>query len=181
MRRKIENKFLSLLYMKNIFFGVLLVFCAFLSCRTGDDELQNIDQILNVYMKNKSGRDLFKNKKDSTYFTYSMNDDNGVADIAPVSSSLRATADSMLFIEYIAGARRIGIDTLDPDNKFYRSDITVSLIKRLNNTVLDTIEDQLTIEYRMTPSVFEVSKVYYNDTLRFTKQAGSPNVVTIVK
>jgi len=150
-------------------------------CRTGDDELQNIDQILNIYMKNSSGRDLFNNIKDSTYFTYSMNDVNGAADITPVSSSLRATADSTLFIEYIAGARRIGIDTLNPDNKIYRSDITVSLIKRVNNTILDTIQDDLRIEYRMTPSVFEVSKVYYNDTLRFTKQPGSPNVVTIVK
>jgi len=167
--------------MKNIFFGVLIIFCAFLSCRTGDDELQNIDQILNIYMKNTSGRDLFKNKKDSTYFTYSMNDYNGAADLAPVNSSLRATADSTLFIEYIAGARRIGIDTLNPDNKIYRSDITVTLVKRLNNTALDTIEDKLRIEYRMTPSVFEVSKVYYNGTLRFTKQPGSPNVVTIVK
>ncbi|UPQ74406.1 MULTISPECIES: hypothetical protein [Chryseobacterium] len=167
--------------MKNIFFGVLVIFFAFLSCRTEDDDLQNIDQILNIYMKNTSGRDLFKNKKDSSYFTYSMNDDNGAADLAPVNSSLRATGDSTLFIEYIAGARRIGIDTLNPDNKIYRSDITVSLIKRLNNTALDTIEDKLRIEYRMTPSVFEVSKVYYNGTLRFTKQPGSPNVVTIVK
>lgn len=167
--------------MKNIFFGVLVVFFAFLSCRTGDDELQSIDQILNIYMKNESGRDLFNNRKDSTYFAYSLNDIDGGADIAPVNSSLRATADSTLFIEYIAGARRIGIDTLNPDNKIYQSRIAVSLIKRVNNTVLDTIQDELRIEYRMTPSVFEVSKVYYNDTLRFTKQPGSPNVVTIVK
>ncbi len=167
--------------MKNIFFGLLVVFGAFLSCRTGDDELQRIDQILNIYMKNKSGRDLFHNRKDSTYFTYSFNDDNGVADISPVNSTLKATADSTLFIEYIAGAKRVGVDSLDPNNKIYRSNITVSLIKRLNNTILDTIEEKLRIEYRMTPSLFEVSKVYYNDTLRFTKQEGSPNVVTIVK
>lgn len=167
--------------MKNTFFGILVILCAFLSCRTGDDELQNIDQILNIYMKNKSGRDLFKNKKDSTYFTYTFNDSDAGADIAPVNSSLRATADSTLFIEYIAGAKRIGIDTLNPDNKIYQSRIAVFLLKRLNNTILDTIQDELRIEYRMTPSVFEVSKVYYNDTLRFTKQPGSPNVVTIVK
>lgn len=166
---------------KNIFFGILVIFFAFLSCRTDEDELQRIDQILNIYMKNKAGRDLFHNKKDLTYFTYSFNDVNGVADLAPVNSTLRATADSTLFIEYIAGAKRVGVDSLDPNNKIYRSDITVSLIKRLNNTILDTIEEDLRIEYRMTPSVFEVSKVYYNDTLRFTKQEGAPNVVTIVK
>ncbi|NML58523.1 hypothetical protein [Chryseobacterium cheonjiense] len=167
--------------MKNIFFGILIIFCAFLSCRTGDDDVQNIDQILNIYMKNKAGRDLFHQKKDFTYFTYSFNDTNGDKDVSPVNSSLRATADSTLFIEYIAGAKRVGVDSLNPDNKIYRSDIKVTLIKRLNNTILDTIQENLKIEYRMTPSLFEVSKVYYNDTLRFTKQAGSPNVVTIVK
>ncbi|WP_027378843.1 hypothetical protein [Chryseobacterium daeguense] len=168
--------------MKNIVFGFLVIFCAFLSCRTGEDEdLQKIDQILNIYMKNSAGRDLFHKKKDTTYFTYSMNDVNGTSDNAPVSSSLKATADSTLFIEYIAGAKRVGLDTLDPNNKTYHSVITVSMIKRLNNTILDTINDELEIQYRWTPTVFEVSKVYYNDTLRFTKEPGASNVVTIIK
>ncbi|WP_415324376.1 hypothetical protein [Chryseobacterium sp. MMS23-Vi53] len=167
--------------MRNIVFGLLVIFCAFLSCGSDNDDLQKIDQILNIYMKNGAGRDLFHKKKDNSYFTYSLNDVNGVADNAPVSASLKATADSTLYMEYIAGARRIGVDTLDPSNKIYRSDIEVSLVKRLNDQILDTINDKLRIEYRMTPSVFEVSKVYYNDTLRFTKQPGSSNVVTIVK
>lgn len=167
--------------MRNIVFGFLVIFCAFLSCRTDDDDLQQIDQILNIYMKNGAGRDLFHKKKNSTYFTYSLNDVNGVKDLAPVSSTLKATADSTLFIEYIAGAKRVGLDTLDPSNKTYQSVITISLIKHLNDAIIDTINERLRIEYHMTPSVFEVSKVYYNDTLRFTKQPGSPNVVTIVK
>ncbi|MFC3159767.1 hypothetical protein SAMN05443633_106122 [Chryseobacterium arachidis] len=167
--------------MRNIVFGLLIVFCAFLSCRQDEDELQKIDQIINMYMQNGSGRDLFHKKKDTSYFTYSMNDVNGITDNAPVSSSLKATADSTLFIEYIAGAKRVGLDTLDPNNKTYHSVITVRLLKMLNNTILDTINDKLEIQYRWTPSLFEVSKVYYNDTLRFTKTPGSPNVVTIVK
>lgn len=167
--------------MRNIVFGLLVIFCAFLSCGSDDDDLQKIDQILNIYMKNGAGRDLFHQKKDNTYFTYSLNDVNGVSDNAPVSASLKATADSTLYMEYIAGAKRVGLDTLDPNNKTYHSVITVSLIKRLNNTILDTIDDKLEIQYHMTPTVFEVSKVYYNDTLRFTKQPGSSNVVTIVK
>ena len=167
--------------MRNIVFGFLVIFCAFLSCRNDDDDLQKIDQILNIYMKNGTGRDLFHKKKDTTYFTYSLNDVNGATDNAPVSASLKATADSTLYMEYIAGAKRIGLDTLDPNNKTYHSVITVSLIKHLNSTILDTIDEKLEIQYRMTPTVFEVSKVYYNDTLRFTKQPGSPNVVTIVK
>jgi heterodisulfide reductase subunit B len=87
---------------------------------------------------------------------------------------LRATADSTLFIEYIAGAKRVGLDTLDPNNKTYQSVITVSLVKRLNSTILDTINERLRIQYRMTPSVFEVSKVYYNDTLKIYKNTGFP-------
>ncbi len=168
--------------MRNIVFGFLVVFGAFLSCRNGDeDDLQKIDQIINLYMKNGAGRDLFHKKKDTAYFTYSMNDVNGNADLAPVNSSLRATADSTLFIEYIAGAKRVGLDTIDPSNKTYHSVIALSLIKRLNNTIQDTIQDTLEIQYRWTPSVFEVSKIYYNDTLRFTKTPGASNVVTIVK
>ncbi|MCJ8154519.1 hypothetical protein MKJ01_12165 [Chryseobacterium sp. SSA4.19] len=167
--------------MRNIIFGFLVIFCAFLSCKTDDEDVRRVDQILNIYMKNGTGRDLFHNKKDVSYFTYSMNDVNGIKDLSPVSSSLKATGDSTLFIEYIAGARRVGLDTLNPDNKTYRSVITLSLVKRLNNTILDTINDKLEIQYRMTPAVFEVSKVYYNDTLRFTKQDDAPNVVTIVK
>jgi len=168
--------------MRNIIFGFVIIFFAFLSCRSGDDEeIRKIDQILNIYMKNDLGRDLFHKKNDTTYFTYFMTDVNGVADNTPVSSSLKATADSTLYIEYLAGAKRVGLDTIDPNNKTYHSVITLSLVKRLNNTILDTINDRLEIQYRMTPSVFEVSKVYYNDTLRFTKQPGGLNVVTIVK
>lgn len=168
--------------MRNIIFGFVVVFFAVLSCKSADDdEVRRIDQIINIYMKNNAGRDLFHKKKDTTYFTYSMIDVNGELDNTPVSSSLKATADSTLFIEYIAGAKRVGLDTLDPDNKTYHSVITLSLVKRLNNTILDTIDEKLEIQYKLTPSVFEVSKVYYNDTLRFTKQPGGLNVVTIVK
>lgn len=168
--------------MRNIIFGFVIVFFAFLSCRSGDDdEIRKIDQLLNIYMKNGLGRDLFHKKKDTTYFTYFMTDVNGDIDETPVSSSLKATADSTLYIEYLAGAKRVGLDTIDPDNKIYHSVITVSMIKRLNNTIIDTIDEKLEIQYRMTPLVFEVSKVYYNDTLRFTKQPGGLNVVTIVK
>jgi len=167
--------------MKNVIFGILVVFFALLSCGGDEDDIQKIDQILNIYMKNSSGRDLFHKKKDSTFYTYSLNDDLGDTNIAPVTSSLKVTSDSLFYIEYIAGAKRIGLDTLDPNNKTYHSVITVSLRKAINNVAIDTIQEKLEIQYRRTPTVFEVSKVYYNDTLRFTKQPGGPNVVTIIK
>jgi hypothetical protein len=167
--------------MRNVIFGILVVFFALLSCRSEEDDIQKIDQVLNIYMKNGLGRDLFHKKKDTSYYTYAMNDVLGETDNAPVSSSLKMNPDSTFYIEYIAGAKRIGIDTLDPNNKIYHSVITVSLRKAVNNVAIDTIEEKLEIQYRLTPSVFEVSKVFYNDTLRFTKQPGASNVVTIVK
>ncbi|WP_370901223.1 hypothetical protein [Chryseobacterium gossypii] len=170
--------------MRNIVFGILVVFFALLSCRSDDDSIQKIDQIFNLYMKTGTGRDLLKKDKDPTlyYFSgYTMNDELGETDNIPVNSSLKMTPDSLFYIKYIAGARRVGLDTLDPNNKIYHSVITLSLRKTVNNVVTDTIEDRLEIQYRWTPSVFEVSKVYYNDTLRFTKEPGASNTVTIIK
>lgn len=167
--------------MRNIAFGILVVLFALLSCRSDDDDLQKIDQIFNLYMKNSVGQDLLNAKKSGSYSSITMNDVNGLADIAPVSFSLKATADSTLYIEYIAGARRITVDSISPEDRTYESQITLALTKKLTETTNDVTNDVLRIQYHWTPSVFEVSKVYYNNELKFTKQPGVPNVVTITK
>lgn len=166
--------------MRNIFFATALVLFALLSCRSDEDSVQNIDQILNIYIKNSAGQDLLNAKKNGSFSGYNMTDIFGTVDNAPVNNTLKVTADSLYYIEYIAGARRVTLDSVSPDNRTYRSRINVSL-RRTQNNVTDTINDILEIQYRWTPSVFEVSKVYYNNDLKFTKQPGSPNVVTIIK
>lgn len=166
--------------MRNVFFGTALVLFALLSCRSEEDSVQNIDQILNIYIKNSAGQDLLNAKKSGSFSGYNMTDIFGTVDNAQVNNTLKVTADSLYYIEYIAGARRVTLDSVSPDNRTYRSRINVSL-RRTQNNVTDTINDILEIQYRWTPSVFEVSKVYYNNDLKFTKQPGSPNVVTIIK
>lgn len=167
--------------MRNIAFGILIVLFALLSCKSDDDDIQRIDQIFNLYMKNSAGQDLLNAKKVGSYSSITMNDANGVADIAPVSFALKATADSTLYVEYIDGARRVTVDSISPQDRTYESRITLTLTKRPTPTTVDVTNDVLRIQYHWTPTVFEVSKVFYNDKLEFTKQPGVPNVVTIIK
>lgn len=171
--------------MKNIFWGMLVIVFALLSCRGDEnDSLQRIDQIMNIYIKNSAGQDLLNSKKAGSFIGYSINDQNGTTDIAPVSIPLKMTTDSIYYMEYIAGAKRVTMDSISPDNRTYRSDLVFSLRRTVNN-VPDTINDAMRIEYRWTPTLFQVSKVIYNgEEVKFTKdgnESNSINVVTIVK
>lgn len=167
--------------MKNVVFGILVVLFALLSCkREDDDSIQKIDQILDLYMKNNAGQDLLNGKKAGSFSSYAVNDIFGDADNSPVSIPLKMTSDSLFYMEYITGAKRKILDSVSPENRTYYSRLALSLRRTVNN-VADTVNDVVEIQYHWTPTVFEVSKVYYNDTLRFTKQPGGPNVVTIVK
>lgn len=167
--------------MKNIFWGSLVICFAFLSCRGDDDSIQKIDQIFNLYMKNSAGQDLLNSKKEGSYSNITMNDMNGVSDTAPVNFSLKATADSTLYIEYIAGARRVTLDSISPEDRTYESKITLALTKKINETTNEVTNDTLKIQYHWSPTAFEVSKVFYNNVQVFVKEPNTPNVVTIVK
>ncbi|KPH12038.1 hypothetical protein [Chryseobacterium sp. ERMR1:04] len=167
--------------MKNVVFGILVVLFALLSCkREDDDSIQKIDQILDLYMKNNAGQDLLNGKKAGSFSSYAVNDIFGDADNSPVSIPLKMTSDSLFYMEYITGAKRKILDSVSPENRTYYSRLALSLRRTVNN-VADTVNDVVEIQYHWTPTVFEVSKVYYNGTLRFTKQPGGLNVVTIVK
>lgn len=162
---------------------LIAVLCILFSCTRDDDSLQRIDQIMNIYIKTKTGQDLLNSKKTGSFIGYSINDQNGTTDIAPVSIPLKMTADSIYYMEYIAGAKRVIMDSISPDNRTYKSDLVFSLRRTVNN-VPDTINDVMRIEYRWTPALFQVSKVIYNGKVEFTKEANEPNsinVVTIVK
>lgn len=162
---------------------LIAVLCILFSCTSDDDSLQRIDQIMNIYIKNSAGQDLLNSKKAGSFIGYSINDQNGSKDISPVSIPLKMTTDSVYYMEYIAGAKRIALDSINPDNRTYRSKLLFSL-RRTINKVTDTINDNVEIEYRWTPSLFQVSKVIYNGKVEFTKEANQPNsinVVTIVK
>ncbi|MDV7696428.1 hypothetical protein N6B72_05790 [Chryseobacterium soli] len=162
---------------------LIAVLCLLFSCTRDDDSIQRIDQIMNIYIKNSAGQDLLNSNKAGSFIGYSVNDQNGTSDVAPVSIPLRMTTDSLYYMEYIAGAKRVTLDSVSPENRTYRSNMVLSLRRTINN-VTDTINDTMEIQYRWTPAVFQVSKVIYNGEVKFTKEADAPNsinTVTIIK
>ena len=164
--------------MKNVFFLTIIVFFAFVSCRSDDDSVQRIDQVVNLYI-DSLGQDMLNSKVPGSYTNSRMNDVYGLTDNAPVSFTIKKDADTISFIEYLAGAKRIGIDS-SGTSKTYESKVALFLTKKVNDTNRVT-NDTITIQYLSTPELFQVSKLWYNGVLQFTKVEGQPNTVKIVK
>lgn len=168
--------------MKKSIFGIFLICFALLSCSNDDDSLQKIDQILNMYFENSAGKDLLVPNKVGSFTTITMNDNLANTDIAPVSFTMKQDDKSTYYLQYIDGATRELVSGGDSDDRIYHSEIRVLLTKKLTDSTYSTpTSDTLDIFYHWTPRVFEVSKVYYNKELKFTKDSQVTNVVTIVK
>ncbi|ASE63066.1 hypothetical protein EGY07_22030 [Chryseobacterium indologenes] len=172
--------------MMKYFVGILVAIFALVSCKSDDDSLQRIDQVLNIYMKNAAGQDLLNQKKPGSYTGYAVNDIFGTRDISPVTIPLRMTADSLFYMEYLAGAKRRRMDSISPDNPgtgnsyFSRMQITFTKSTNVNDNVTGILE----VQYRNTPTLFQVSKVLYDGTEVFSKNADAPtsiNTFTITK
>ena len=164
--------------MKNVFFLLLAVFVVFLSCRSDEDSVQKIDQIFNLYI-DSLGQDMLNTKLAGSYISSTMNDVYGLTDNAPISISIKKDADTINYIEYLAGAKRIAIDST-ANSKTYESKIALNLTKKIADANRIT-NDTMTIQYLSTPNFFQVSKIWYNGVLQFTKVEGQPNTVKIVK
>lgn len=165
--------------MKNLFFLMLVAFLGFISCRNDENDVQKIDQVMQLYI-DSLGQDMLNVKLPGSYTSTSMNDVYGLTDNAPVTFSVKKDADTVSFIEYVAGAKRIRIDSTE-FSKTYESKIALTLIKSINDSVKRTTNDTMTIQYLSTPTLFEISKVWYNDVLQFNKVEGQPNVIKISK
>lgn len=151
------------------------------SCRGNDTEIpQKIDQTMHLYMKNASGQDLLNNKLPGAYKTITLTDLNGKKDRVSISSfSLKKDADTINYLEYTAGASRKLTDSISPAQKIYQSKIEIGLNK---STATSTLErDTLLITYSWTPTLFQISKVSYNNSEIFVKTAGMPNKMTVIK
>ena len=164
--------------MKNVFFLTIIIFFAFLSCRSNEDSVQRIDQVINLYI-DSLGQDMLNSKVPGSYSNSRMNDVYGLTDNAPVSFTIKKDADTISYIEYLAGAKRIGIDS-SGTSKTYESKVALFLTKKVNDSNRVT-NDTITIQYLSTPELFQVSKLWYNGVLQFTKVEGQPNTVKIVK
>jgi len=162
------------------FWSILIIVFALISCKSDDESLQRIDQVMNIYMKSNTNPDLLNAKKSGSYTAYSVNDMLGDRDISPVSIPLKMRPDSTFYMEYISGAKR---RKLDSAGTTYYSRMRLTLSKNVNNVPENTF-DTLEIHYRNSLEVFQVSQVLYNRKLMFSKEAGaanSINEVTIVK
>lgn len=165
--------------MKNGFF--LLFFVLFLasSCRNDEQEVQQIDQLLRLYI-DSAGRDMLNSNITGTYRNIRLNDVYGITDTAPVSFLLKKDSDTLNYLEYIAGARRIGIDSAGT-TKTYESRIALTFDRKVNDSTSFAVNDTMTIRYSWTPELFQISKIWYNNADVFTKGAGQPNIIKIKK
>lgn len=155
---------------------------AIFSCRNSDDMQQQIDQVIDIYI-DSLGQDMLNAKIPGSYTSVTLKDIGGSYDQVPISAggySLRKDKDTVVYLQYIAGAKRNLIDSVNPGLKKYESDIVLNLTKTVNKLPKTTI-DTLKIQYDWSPEFFQVSKVYFKNNLVFTKQAGQPNIITIVK
>ncbi|MGS0747691.1 hypothetical protein [Halpernia sp. GG3] len=168
--------------MKNAFFILMFLGFVFISCRGNEENPQQIDQVVNLYIKDATGKDLLDTKLSGAFNNIKFLDLNGLTDQVPISSfSLKKNLDTVNYIDYDSGAKRILQDSLNPGNKTYRSNFILSLSKNIDATTAVTTQDTIKIEYSWTPALFQISKFYYNKKLVFSKVSGKPNVITIIK
>lgn len=160
---------------------ILSAIILLLSCRGDGEDTQVIDQVLNLYMKNSAGQDLLNYKIKGSYSSVTLLDLLADTDLKSFSGySLVKDADTVTYLDYPAGAIRLLKDSISPEQKTYYSKFVIRLSKTENSSAI-TDDDTIRIEYTWTPSLFQISKLYYNDELKFTKTQGLRNVVTIVK
>lgn len=165
--------------MNRVYYILFILTFATIACRgDGTEGAQKIDQQINIYIKNSAGKDLLNSKDSTNYQSVEMLDLGGVRDQISISSfTQKYDKDSVNYLEYFAGAVRNLSDSINPNQKKYRSDILLRLNKK--NTTPET--DTLTIFYDWSPELFQVSRINANGNTIFQKVAGQENKVTIVK
>jgi len=165
--------------MKNLFFILMIGAFAVLSCRNEDENIQRIDQIIQLYI-DSAGQDMLNSKIPGSYTDININDVYGLTDTAPVAFSLKKNADTVSYLEYVAAAKRITIDST-ATFQIYESKLALQLTKKLNDSTNLVTNDTMKIQYQSTPEIFQVSKIWYNNELKFTKTDQLLNVVKISK
>ncbi len=165
--------------MKNLFFIVIFCFFALISCRNDDVVVQKIDQIINLYI-DSAGQDMLNSNIKNSYSGVKFNDVYGLTDAAPVNFSLKKNSDTINFVEYLAGANRRIVGSVG-ESKTYESKIALIFTKRINDSTTAVKNDTMIIQYISKAEIFQVSRVWYNRLLAFTKVEGEANIVKVWK
>jgi hypothetical protein len=160
--------------VKNVFFLLLMLGLLSVSCRNANDDLQFIDQKVQIFI-DSAGKDMLNAKIPNSYTSIILNDVYGTTDIAPIALNLKKTSDTISYIEYLAGAKRIAISTNN-----YQSKIALQLRKKVGTNTVTTY-DTLTLNYTMSPQLFQINNALYNGNLVFTKNPGTENIIKIFK
>lgn len=166
--------------IKPLFFLFFVVF--FSSCRKEDEnDLQKIDQVINIYIKDTAGKDLLNTKLSGAFTSVSAQDLDADKALQSISGfSVMKDKDTVAYIDYAAGATRLLKESISYTKKTYQSDFYLNLSK-IENKVTVTDTDTVKVEYSWSPTLFQVSKLWYNNKLVFTKVDGQPNIIKIVK
>lgn len=160
------------------FLALILVFSTVLSCRSGEEEIQEIDQVLKIYV-DSAGIDMLNGKVPKSYKTITFNDINGTTDNAPVSLNLLKDEDTLNYMQYISGAKRILIDSSDLSRKLYQSKIAIRYAKPSGISFTYVVLDTMQINYSLTPQRFQIDQVIYNNKEVFKKTIPQENTVKI--
>lgn len=147
--------------MKNIFFFIVIVFLAIISCRNSDEDLQVIDQRVHLYI-DSAGIDMLNANDDLAYRNLTFNDVYGQTESSPVSLVSNVDENSVYYRIYIAGAVRRLVDSTNPSSLIYESKIALRLTRQINNVDVNTY-DTLTLRYKNEPQLFQVDKAFYNN------------------
>ncbi|MDO5616295.1 MAG: hypothetical protein Q4G16_08905 [Cruoricaptor ignavus] len=165
--------------MKYTWFTYLFIALALFSCRgENESDLQKIDQILDIYIKNSAGQDLLNREVSGAYYSVELRDLGALRDRVAVSTTRGTDSDTIQYIRYIAGAERTLQDGGTDVYKIYTSAFAVQY---RTSSSAEVQEDRMTIYYEWTPQLFQIRNIDYNGTTIFTKTANLPNTITIVK
>ncbi|WP_340299392.1 hypothetical protein [Riemerella anatipestifer] len=162
-----------------VFIILLLVF----SCRKEDAEVQYIDQTIDIFLKDTSGRDLLNTNTSQNRASFTLSDLGGEYSSVNLSSgfSRKMGVDSIYYIQYISGATRNLKDSVSPSLKYYQSDIAFNWQRKLTDSTSSLEIDTMRVIYSWQPSLFQVKEIFWNNNQVFSKQSQTSNVITIVK
>ena len=164
------------------FFGLAFIFLLVTACRQDGDVHQNIDQAINFYFQDTNGNDLIIPNDPTGYASrITFIDDLSITGNAAVSGITPGVdAAKKNYMQYIAGAIRLGLADSTAVKKTYRSRIFINYNKVTNDTKV-MARDTLDILYSWTPSLFNVSSISVNKKVVFNGSNGQQKNIPITK
>ncbi len=164
--------------MNAIRYIVLSAVLLCVSCR-GDSEqdVPGMDQVLRIYIQDAQGVDLLDPDEELALFQVTLVDFDASTANLPVQASKKEDSLQGYYLEYIAGAERTLDSETGPERHYY-SNMGIQLRETAQGEI---DQDTLRLEYKFTPQLFSLERVFLNENLAFTRVEGKINSVIIKK